>query len=270
MVLLKQAVPGLNNKTIHCKKYRMNKLVLIRHGESTWNKENRFTGWTDVELSERGLKEAREAGITLKNEGFKFKIAYTSYLTRAIRTLWIIQEQMDLLWIPVYKTWRLNEKHYGILQGLNKAEMVEKYGDQQVLMWRRSYDIPPPPLPDDDPRHPRFDPRYKDLDPKDIPATEALKNTVDRIVPYWKDEMEPSLIVHKEILVAAHGNSLRGIVKYLKNISDEDIIGLNLPTGIPYVFEFDDNMNLLKDYFLGDPEIIKRLMEEVANQGKKK
>ena len=248
----------------------MNKLVLIRHGESIWNKENRFTGWTDVDLSERGIREATEAGQTLKKEGFNFKIAYTSYLTRALRTLWLIQEQMDLLWIPVYKTWRLNEKHYGILQGLNKAEMVEKYGDQQVLMCRRSYDVPPPPLPEDDPRHPKHDPRYRDLDPKDIPATEALKNTVERIVPYWKDEMEPNLIVHKEVLVAAHGNSLRGIVKYLKNISDEDIIGLNLPTGIPYVFEFDDNMNLEKDYFLGDPEVIKKLMEEVANQGKKK
>ena len=248
----------------------MNKLVLIHHGESIWNKENRFTGWTDVDLSERGIREATEAGQTLKKEGFNFKIAYTSYLTRALRTLWLIQEQMDLLWIPVYKTWRLNEKHYGILQGLNKAEMVEKYGDQQVLMWRRSYDVPPPPLPEDDPRHPKHDPRYRDLDPKDIPATEALKNTVERIVPYWKDEMEPNLIVHKEVLVAAHGNSLRGIVKYLKNISDEDIIGLNLPTGIPYVFEFDDNMNLEKDYFLGDPEVIKKLMEEVANQGKKK
>ncbi|MEI7490449.1 MAG: 2,3-diphosphoglycerate-dependent phosphoglycerate mutase [Bacteroidota bacterium] len=248
----------------------MNKLVLIRHGESTWNKENRFTGWTDVDLSERGIREATEAGQTLKKEGFNFKIAYTSYLTRAIRTLWLIQEQMDLLWIPVYKTWRLNEKHYGNLQGLNKTEMVEKYGDKQVLIWRRSYDVAPPPLPEDDPRHPKHDPRYRDLDPKDIPATEALKNTVERIVPYWKDEMEPNLIVHKEVLVAAHGNSLRGIVKYLKNISDEDIVGLNLPTGIPYVFEFDDNMVLQKDYFLGDPEVIKKLMEEVANQGKKK
>ncbi|MCX6284497.1 MAG: 2,3-diphosphoglycerate-dependent phosphoglycerate mutase [Bacteroidetes bacterium] len=248
----------------------MNKLVLIRHGESTWNKENRFTGWTDVDLSERGIREATEAGQTLKKEGFDFKIAYTSYLTRAIRTLWLIQEQMDLLWIPVHKTWRLNEKHYGNLQGLNKTEMVEKYGDKQVLIWRRSYDVAPPPLPEDDPRHPKYDPRYRDLDPKDIPATEALKNTVERIVPYWKDEMEPNLIVHKEILVAAHGNSLRGIVKYLKNISDEEIVGLNLPTGIPYIFEFDDNMNLQKDYFLGDPEVIKKLMEEVANQGKKK
>lgn len=248
----------------------MVRLVLIRHGESTWNKENRFTGWTDVDLSERGIREAIDAGKFLKKEGFDFKIAYTSYLTRAIRTLWLIQEQMDLLWIPVYKTWRLNEKHYGALQGLNKMEMAEKYGDQQVLIWRRSYDIRPPALDKDDPRHPRFDPRYRDLDPKDIPSTEALKDTVGRIVPYWKEEMQPNLKKYGEVIVAAHGNSLRGIVKYLKNISDEEIVGLNLPTGIPYVFEFDSDMNLMKDYFLGDPEVIKKLMEEVANQGKKK
>jgi len=248
----------------------MYRLVLIRHGESTWNKENRFTGWTDVELSERGVREAVEAGKILKQEGFDFKIAYTSYLTRAIRTLWLVLEQMDLLWIPVNKTWRLNEKHYGVLQGLNKAEMAEKYGDQQVLIWRRSYDVRPPAMEDNDPRNPRFDPRYRDLDPKDIPATEALKDTVERIVPYWKEKMEPDLRKYKEIVVAAHGNSLRGVVKHLKNISDEEIVGLNLPTGIPYVFEFDSGMNLQKDYFLGDPEVIKKLMEEVANQGKKK
>jgi 2,3-bisphosphoglycerate-dependent phosphoglycerate mutase len=248
----------------------MYRLVLIRHGESTWNKENRFTGWTDVELSERGISEAIEAGKYLKKEGFNFKVAYTSYLTRAIRTLWLIQDQMDLLWIPVYKTWRLNEKHYGNLQGLNKAETVEKYGEEQVLIWRRSYDVRPPALDSEDPRHPRFDPRYRDLNPNDIPATEALQDTVERIVPYWKDEMEPSLRKHKEVIVAAHGNSLRGIVKYLKNISDSDIVGLNLPTGIPYVFEFNSNMVLTRDYFLGDPEVIRKLMEEVANQGKKK
>lgn len=246
------------------------KLVLIRHGESEWNKENRFTGWTDVDLSERGVKEAIDAGKTLKEAGFDFKIAYTSYLTRAIRTLWLIQEQMDLLWIPVYKTWRLNEKHYGVLQGLNKAEMAQQYGDAQVQIWRRSYDVPPPPLEHDDPRNPRFDPRYRDLKPSEIPATESLKETVERIVPYWLNEISVKLKEHKEILVAAHGNSLRGIVKYLKNISDEEIVGLNLPTGIPYVFEFDENMVLQKDYFLGDPEVIKKLMEEVANQAKKK
>jgi 2,3-bisphosphoglycerate-dependent phosphoglycerate mutase len=248
----------------------MNKLVLLRHGESTWNKENRFTGWTDVDLSERGVKEASGAGKTLKAEGFHFKVAYTSYLTRAIRTLWLTLEEMDLLWIPVYKTWRLNEKHYGALQGLNKSETADKYGDQQVLLWRRSYDIPPPALDDNDPRHPRFDPRYQALKPAEIPSTEALKHTVERIVPYWQSEISVKLKEHKEVLVAAHGNSLRGIVKHLKNISNEDIIALNLPTGIPYVFEFDDDMKLQKDYFLGDPEVIRKLMEEVANQAKKK
>jgi 2,3-bisphosphoglycerate-dependent phosphoglycerate mutase len=250
--------------------YTMLRLVLVRHGESAWNKENRFTGWTDVDLSERGVKEAIEAGKTLKKEGFHFNVAYTSYLTRAIRTLWLMLEQMDLLWIPVNKTWRLNEKHYGLLQGLNKIEMAEQYGDQQVLIWRRSYDIPPPPLPMDDPRHPRFDHRYAALKPEEIPSTESLKETVERIVPFWQENMSVKLKQEKEVLVAAHGNSLRGIVKYLKNISNEDIVGLNLPTGIPYVFEFDDDLNLRKDYFLGDPEVIRKLMEEVANQAKKK
>jgi len=248
----------------------MKRLVLLRHGESIWNKENRFTGWKDVDLSERGVKEAIEAGRILKKEGFHFRIAYTSYLTRAIRTLWLALEEMDLLWIPVYKTWRLNEKHYGILQGLNKSEMAEKYGDEQVLIWRRSYDVPPPPMELDDPRHPRFDHRYRDLKPSEIPATESLKETVERIVPYWQDDISKKLIEQGEVLVAAHGNSLRGIVKYLKNISNENIVGLNLPTGIPYVFEFDDDLNLLKDYFLGDPAVIQKLMEEVANQAKKK
>lgn len=248
----------------------MKRLVLLRHGESIWNKENRFTGWKDVDLSERGVNEAIEAGRVLKKEGFQFRIAYTSYLTRAIRTLWLTLGEMDLLWIPVYKTWRLNEKHYGILQGLNKSEMAEKYGDRQVQIWRRSYDVPPPPMENDDPRHPRFDHRYRDLKPSEIPATESLKETVERIVPYWKDDISKKLMEQGEVLVAAHGNSLRGIVKYLKNISNEDIVGLNLPTGIPYIFEFDDQMNLLKDYFLGDPEVIRKLMEEVANQAKKK
>ena len=248
----------------------MKRLVLLRHGESTWNKENRFTGWKDVGLSKRGVNEAIEAGKTLRKEGFEFKLAYTSFLTRAIHTLWLTLKEMDLLWIPVYKTWRLNEKHYGILQGLNKSEMAEKYGDQQVLIWRRSYDVPPPPMELDDPRHPRFDARYRDLKPSDIPATESLKETVERIVPYWLSDISQKLKEENEVLVAAHGNSLRGIVKYLKNISNEDIVGLNLPTGIPYIFEFDDDMHLLKDYFLGDPEVIKKLMEEVANQAKKK
>lgn len=248
----------------------MKKVVLIRHGESTWNKENRFTGWTDVDLTENGVQEAIKAGQLLKKEGFQFEKAYTSYLKRANKTLNTILDQMDLDWIPVEKSWRLNEKHYGMLQGLNKAETAEKYGDEQVLIWRRSYDVPPTPLEPNDPRSPYIDPRYKGIDKKDLPLTEALKDTVERILPYWNDTIFPSLKDHDQIIVAAHGNSLRGIIKHLKNISDEDIIALNLPTAVPYVFEFDDNMNLVKDYFLGDPEEIKKLMDAVANQGKKK
>lgn len=248
----------------------MKKLVLIRHGESVWNKENRFTGWTDVDLSERGFKEAHEAGKSLKEKGFKFELAYTSYLKRAIKTLWIVLEELDQMWIPVYKTWRLNEKHYGNLQGLNKAETAVKYGEEQVHVWRRSYDVPPAPLADDDPRNPKYDPRYQELTPQELPLTEALKNTVDRIVPYWETEIRESLKKHNEILVAAHGNSLRGIVKYLKNIGDQEIVGLNLPTGIPYIFEFDDELNLLNDYFLADEETLRKLMAEVAAQGKAK
>lgn len=247
----------------------MLKLVLVRHGESEWNKENRFTGWTDVDLSEKGVEEAHQAGKVLKENGFNFKIAYTSYLKRAIKTLWIILEEMDLMWIPEYKTWRLNEKHYGKLQGLNKVETAEKYGEEQVKIWRRSYDIPPEPLSLDDPRNPRLDPRYAEIGDL-APLTEALKDTIARIVPYWQTEMSPKLRQYKEVLVAAHGNSLRGIVKYLKNMGEKEIIDLNLPTGIPYIFEFDDQMNLLKDYFLGDEEEIRKAMEAVANQAKKK
>ncbi|MDD4575569.1 MAG: 2,3-diphosphoglycerate-dependent phosphoglycerate mutase [Bacteroidales bacterium] len=248
----------------------MYKLVLIRHGESTWNKENRFTGWTDVDLSERGLKEASDAGKILKEKGFQLRFAYTSFLKRAIKTLNILLEEMDLLWIPVEKSWRLNEKHYGSLQGLNKRETVEKYGDEQVLKWRRSYDVRPPGLELGDERHPGQGDPYKSIQEVGaMPATEALCDTVNRIVPYWENEISKTLKEYKEIIVAAHGNSLRGIVKYLKNISDEDIIKLNLPTGIPYVFEFDENMNLVKDYFLADEETLKKLMDEVANQGKK-
>ncbi|HPE55436.1 MAG TPA: 2,3-diphosphoglycerate-dependent phosphoglycerate mutase [Bacteroidales bacterium] len=248
----------------------MLKLVLIRHGESVWNRENKFTGWTNVPLSDKGVQEAKDAGKLLKEKGFNFKLAYTSYLNRAIKTLWLVLEEMDLMWIPVYNTWRLNEKHYGNLQGLNKAEMAEKFGDEQVLLWRRSYDAPPPPIPLDDPRHPSHDQRYAGLNPEDIPATEALKDTEERIVPYWKSDISKSLQEHKEILVAAHGNSLRGIVKYLKDMGEDEILKFNIPTGIPYVFEFDDNMNLQKDYFIGDPEEIKKLMDAVANQAKKK
>lgn len=248
----------------------MKKVVLIRHGESTWNKENRFTGWTDVDLTETGMAEAVKAGKLLKEKGFQFELAFTSYLKRANKTLNTILDQMDLDWIPVEKSWRLNEKHYGMLQGLNKAETAEKYGEEQVLICRRSYDVPPAPLAEDDPRSPLVDPRYKGVDKKDLPLTEALKDTVERILPYWNDTIFPSLKNHDQIIVAAHGNSLRGIIKHLKNISDEDIVSLNLPTAVPYLFEFDDNMNLVNDEFLGDPEEIKKLMDAVANQGKKK
>lgn len=248
----------------------MKRVVLVRHGESTWNKENRFTGWTDVDLTEKGIQEAEKAGKLLKKEGFHFKKAYSSYLKRANKTLNKILDVMDLDWIPVDKSWRLNEKHYGMLQGLNKAETAEKYGEEQVMIWRRSYDIPPDPLAVDDPRSPLLDPRYADVDPQDLPLTEALKDTVARILPYWNEVIFPDVMDKGEVIVVAHGNSLRGIIKHLKNISDKDIVSLNLPTAVPYVFEFDDNGNLMKDYFLGDPEEIKKLMDAVANQGKKK
>ncbi|MDO4707529.1 MAG: 2,3-diphosphoglycerate-dependent phosphoglycerate mutase [Porphyromonadaceae bacterium] len=247
----------------------MKRIVLIRHGESVWNKENRFTGWTNVDLSEKGVEEAKKAGELLKKEGFRFGKAYTSYLKRAIKTMNQILDVMDLDWIPVEKSWRLNEKHYGMLQGLNKAETAEKYGDEQVLVWRRSYDVPPTPLERADERSPFADPRYADVVPGYLPLTEALCHCVDRTLPYWQNTIFPTLMEHDDVLVAAHGNSLRGIIKVLKGISDEGIIALNLPTAVPYVFEFDDELNLVKDYFLGDPEEIKKLMEAVANQGKK-
>jgi 2,3-bisphosphoglycerate-dependent phosphoglycerate mutase len=248
----------------------MNKLVLVRHGESTWNKENRFTGWVDVGLSEQGVKEASEAGKALRAEGFHFKVAYTSYLTRAIKTLNLVLEEMDLMWIPVKKSWRLNEKHYGMLQGLNKVEMAEKYGDEQVHLWRRSFDVAPPPIAEDDPRNARFDPRYAGLDDKDIPRTESLKDVIFRMMPLWEVEISKSVLQEKEVLIAAHGNSLRAVIKSLKNMSNDEILQFNMPTGIPYVFEFDDNLTLLKDYFVGDPEVIRQMMEKVANQTKKK
>ena len=243
----------------------MKKLVLLRHGESTWNKENRFTGWTDVDLTEKGTEEAIKAGNLLKEKGFVFEKAYTSYLKRAIKTLNIVLD-----WIAVEKTWRLNEKHYGALQGLNKSETAEKYGEEQVKIWRRSYDIAPPALREDDPRNPRLDIRYMGIQGEHLPLTEALKDTVERSLPYWKEVIAPSLQHFGQILVVAHGNSLRGIIKYLKNISDEEIVTLNLPTAVPYVFEFDDELNLQQDYFLGNPEEIRKMMEAVANQGKKK
>ena len=246
------------------------KLVLLRHGESVWNKENRFTGWTDVDLSKKGLAEASEAGETLKKQDFVFDVAFTSVLKRAIRTLWITLDRMDLMWIPVFRSWRLNEKHYGALQGLNKSETAQKYGEDQVLLWRRAYDIQPPALEKNDQRHPINDPRYKGLDGKDMPATECLKDTVERFLPYWHNEIVPVLKTGKRVLISAHGNSLRALVKYLDNVSDADIVGLNIPTGIPLVYELDENLKAIKNYYIGDAEKVKKAMEAVASQGKVK
>jgi 2,3-bisphosphoglycerate-dependent phosphoglycerate mutase len=248
----------------------MFKLVLVRHGESTWNKENRFTGWTDVDLSERGREEATKAGQILKEQGYVFEVAFTSVLKRAIRTLWIIQEQMDLMWIPVQISWRLNERHYGALQGLNKSEMAAKYGEQQVFIWRRSYDIQPPPLTTDDPRYPGNDPRYRELKIQDIPLTESLKDTVARFMPYWHEVLAPAIGSGQKVIISAHGNSLRALVKYLDNVADSEIVGLNIPTGIPLVYELDDGLKPLRHYYLGSDEDVRRAMEAVARQGKTK
>lgn len=248
----------------------MYKVVLLRHGESTWNKENRFTGWTDVDLSDKGREEARQGGVVLKKEGFVFDVAYTSVLKRAIKTLWIVLEELDLMWIPVHNSWRLNERHYGNLQGLNKSETAEKFGDEQVLIWRRSYHIPPPPLDGNDPRNPARDPRYKNVEYKDIPLTECLKDTVDRFLPYWHSVITPAIRDGKNVIVAAHGNSLRALIKYLDNISETDIVNLNIPTGMPLVYELDKDMKPIKHYYLGDPEAVSKAMAEVANQGKSK
>lgn len=247
----------------------MKKIVLLRHGESTWNQENRFTGWTDVDLTEKGVAEAVKAGDLLREQGFHFDKAYTSYLKRAVKTLDCVLDRMDQDWIPVEKSWRLNEKHYGTLQGLNKSETAQKYGEDQVLVWRRSYDVEPPALSEDDPRNPRFEARYKEVPMGELPRTESLKDTVARIIPYWNAVIFPTLEYTDQILVAAHGNSLRGIIKHLKNIPDKEIVSLNLPTAVPYVFEFDESMKLVKDYFLGDPKEIEQKMNAVANQGKK-
>lgn len=248
----------------------MHKLVLLRHGESTWNKENRFTGWTDVDLSEKGVMEARQAGKTLQADGYEFDIAFTSLLTRAIRTLNIALDELGALWLPVEKSWRLNERHYGALQGLNKAEMASKFGEEQVLIWRRSYDIRPPALERDDPRFPGNDRRYADLDPRTLPTTECLKDTVERFLPYWQDAIVPALKDNKRVIIAAHGNSLRALVKYLDHISDAEIAALNIPTGIPLVYELDDDLNAIKHYYLGDPEAVAQATQAVANQGKAK
>ncbi|HJY34232.1 MAG TPA: 2,3-diphosphoglycerate-dependent phosphoglycerate mutase [Vicinamibacterales bacterium] len=244
----------------------MYKVVLLRHGESTWNKENRFTGWTDVDLSETGRGEAQAAGKLLKDGGYLFDVAYTSVLTRAIRTLFYSLDALDLLWIPVKKSWRLNERHYGALQGLNKAETAAKHGDEQTKIWRRSYDIPPPALTVDDPRHPSHDPRYRSLDPRDLPSTECLKDTVARFLPLWHDEIAPAIRRGERVLIAAHGNSLRALVKYLDGISDADIVELNIPTGIPLVYELDASLKPIKSYYLGDPDAAKKAAERVAAQ----
>lgn len=248
----------------------MYKLVLLRHGESTWNKENRFTGWTDVDLTEKGELEAQNAGKLLKQEGYIFDLAYVSVLKRAIRTLHYALNEMDLLWIPVYKSWRLNERHYGALQGLNKAETAAKYGDEQVLIWRRSYATPPPPLTLDDPRYPGHDPRYADLSADELPLTECLKDTVARFLPYWHETIAPTVKSGKRVIVAAHGNSIRALVKYLDNVSDEEIVELNIPTGIPLVYELDADLKPIQNYYLGDAEAAKAAAAAVANQAKAK
>ena len=243
-------------------------VVLLRHGESIWNKSNRFTGWTDVDLSDKGITEVKQAGIVLKEKGFTFDIAFTSVLKRGIRTLWLALDEMDLMWIPVYRSWRLNERHYGALQGLNKSETAVKHGEDQVLIWRRSYDIRPPPLEKTDERYPGTDPKYRDLDVKDIPTTECLKDTVERFMPYWHQTISQTIKSGKKVLISAHGNSLRALVKYLDNVSDEEIVRLNIPTGIPLVYELDNNLEPIRDYYLADPEEVKRAMEAVASQAK--
>jgi len=253
----------------------MKKIVLLRHGESSWNKENRFTGWTDVDLTEKGIEEARQAGRLMKEAGFAFDQAYSSVLKRAMRTLWLSLEEMDRLWIPIQRSWRLNERHYGALQGLNKAETAAKYGDDQVLVWRRSYDTPPPALEFDDPRHPRFDARYGEsfsgLAEKELPMTECLKDTVARFVPFWENTIAPAVKSGKSVIVAAHGNSIRALVKYLDNISDADIVELNIPTGIPLVYELDDEtLKPIRSYYLGDQEAAAAAAAAVAQQAAKK
>ncbi|MBY9020148.1 MAG: 2,3-diphosphoglycerate-dependent phosphoglycerate mutase [Candidatus Lokiarchaeota archaeon] len=246
----------------------MKKLVLLRHGESEWNKQNRFTGWTDVDLSVQGVFEAEKAGDLLRDNSFTFDIAYTSVLKRGIRTLWIVLDKMDLMWIPVVRSWRLNERHYGALQGYYKSKLAAELGEEQVLIWRRSYDTPPPALKSSDPRYPGNDKRYKNLEEKDIPLTECLKDTVERFLPYWHDTIVPTIKNGKNVLISAHGNSLRALVKYLDNLSEDEIVKLNIPTGIPLIYELDEDLKPIKHYYLGDPEAVKKATEAVANQGK--
>lgn len=248
----------------------MTKLVLLRHGESVWNQENRFTGWVDVDLSERGVAEAKKAGQVLREEGYCFDVAFTSVLKRAIRTLWIVLDVMDLMWLPVHRSWRLNERHYGALQGLNKADMAAKFGEEQVLRWRRSYDLRPPSLKKTDEAYPGRDPRYRELDERELPLAECLKDTVNRFLPYWHETLSPVIKSGKRVIISAHGNSLRALVKYLDNISEEAIVNLNIPTGIPLVYELDEDLKPLKSYYLGDPEEVAQAMQTVARQGKAK
>ena len=246
----------------------MTRLVLLRHGEGIWNKENRFGGWTDTDLSDKGIAEARKAGQTLKKDGYTFDVAFTSVLKRAIRTLWITLDMMDLMWIPVYRSWRLNERFYGALQGLNKSETAAKFGEEQVLIWRRSYDVQPPALEKTDGRYPGNDPKYANLEEKDLPLTESLKDTLSRVLPYWHEQIAPAVKSGKKVIISAHGNSLRALVKHLDNISDDDIIKLNIPTGIPLVYELDDSLKPVKSYYLADSEELKKATEAVASQGK--
>ncbi|EYF00791.1 2,3-diphosphoglycerate-dependent phosphoglycerate mutase [Chondromyces apiculatus] len=248
----------------------MTKLVLIRHGESTWNRENRFTGWTDVDLTDKGREEAREAARLLSESGFDFDVVYSSVLKRAIRTMWIVLDGMDRMWLPVHRSYRLNERHYGALQGLNKTEMVEKYGEEQVNIWRRSYATPPPPLTLDDERHPSRDRRYAEIPREEQPLSEALKDTVARFLPYWHETIAPSIRAGKRVLIVAHGNSLRALIKYLDDMSDEAIVGLNIPTGVPLVYELDEQLKPQKNYYLGDQEAARKKAEAVANQTQKR
>ncbi len=246
----------------------MHRLVLLRHGESTWNRENRFTGWTDVDLNDKGLNEAREAGRILAAEKYEFDVAYSSVLKRAIRTLQIALDELDMMWLPVHRSWRLNERHYGALQGLNKAETAAQHGEAQVKLWRRSYDIPPPPLTVDDPRHPSRERRYADLSPNELPLTESLKDTVDRFLPYWHGAIAPTIKSGKHVLIAAHGNSLRALVKFLDNVSDQEIVDLNIPTGVPLVYLLNDDLQPLQKFYLGDQDAIRSATQAMANQGK--
>jgi len=248
----------------------MRQLVLLRHGESTWNRENRFTGWTDVDLSEKGVQEAHSSGKQLVKEGYTFDVAFTSVLKRAVKTLSIVQDEMNLDWIPVHRHWRLNERHYGALQGLNKAETAAKHGEDQVLIWRRAYDIAPPALEVQDPRFPGFDPRYKNVDAQLLPRTECLKDTVERMLPYWHDNIVPAIKAGQKVLIAAHGNSLRAVVKYLDKVSDKEIVELNIPTGIPLVYELDEQLKPVKHYYLADEATVKAAQQAVAHQGKAK